>query len=89
MRSFPSIAKEALTSAGLDWRSAPVGRGLRIVNKAWRQREADSAQLWPYRDTAEGAISAMRRYHAKGGCTDSLYEYAAALEAEASRIVNK
>lgn len=90
MRSFEAIALEALKSEGIDFRSAPSGRGLRLVNKAWRAREREvNGGLWPHVDTANGAINAVRRYWKRGGCTDSLLEYIGSLEAEASRIVNK
>jgi hypothetical protein len=89
MQSFESIALEVLKSNGIDFRSAPTGRGLRLVNKAWRGRERESASLYPYVDVGNGAIAAVRRYWAKGGCTDSLLEYICTLESEASRLVNK
>ena len=59
------------------------------INRAFRA--ADESHLWPIRnrfDATERAIRAVRRYMREGGYDLTGLEYALALDAELTRIVN-
>lgn len=60
------------------------------INRAFR--EADQSHLWPINgrfDATERAIRAVRRFMREGGYDLTGLEYAYALDAELSRIVNE
>jgi hypothetical protein len=87
-RSFESEVTEALKAKGRSIVDRLDTQAVRLVNRIWREREAEiNGGLWPF-VSPEAGIRAMRRYWAKGGCTDLILEYVYGLEAEQSRIVN-
>ena len=62
---------------------------VRRINAAARER--DDSHLWPISgdfNATERAIRRLRDWRRAGGCFDTAGCYAAALEAEVSRIVN-
>lgn len=62
---------------------------VRRINAAARKR--DDSSLWPICgafNATERAIRRLRDWQRAGGCFDDAESYAAALDAEVSRIVN-
>jgi hypothetical protein len=84
-RPFTSVCEDALRTAGIDFRAAPTGKGLRLINKI--ARASDDSHLWPICGAFSATDRAINRLRGDYR-PDSLLEYAYALDAEMSLIVN-
>jgi hypothetical protein len=83
---FTSVCEALLKTAGIDFRMPLGPKSLRLLNAV--ARAYDDSSLWPIYgrySATERAIARLRRQ----GLDLSALEYAYALDAEISRIVNE